>query len=226
MKKIDLDHWGIADNKASISLLHLHAKFDVFKNDEYVFYRVIITDNKMKTLTFNFYTLEDTFYFIEDVVSKSWTLDEVVSRYQELFNIGSFSLPGGMKPPKKDIISLNEDQIDKILGDYFGDGKCYDVSISHEPFINYAGEPEVTYYITEHIKMNDILKDYQYALTIGDIDNAMSAYVEKNGYELVDFKFVGGVHRVGYTFDEDTAYYEGMELRVTKKEKKRILNKM
>ena len=46
-------------------------------------------------------------------------------------------------------------------------------------------------------------------------------YLEKNNCELDTFKYVGGIRRVGYFIDEDTAHFEGIELAIKDKSLKR-----
>lgn len=217
MKNIELNHWGVENNKASISLSHLHAKFNVLKNDEYIYFQLIVTDSNMQTLTFNFYTLEDVITFTENVVSKCWINEEVTSKYQQMLDDGEFRLPGGMKAPKKEKITLTPNDVDEALIGYFGDGKNYRVSVREELSVDFHGNPKILFYLTEHLDQERIKNEY--LLTESDLKTALAHYVDFYGYDLNGFKYIGGVHRVGYYFDEDTPHYEGIELKVTPKEK-------
>ena len=216
MKNIDLDHWGVIGNKAAISLSHLHAKFYVKKNDEFIYYQLIVTDSNMETLTFNFYTLEDVISFTEDVINKCWSREEVLDKYQKMYEVGLFSLPGGMKPPRKGISLLSPEDVEQAIIDYFGSGKNYDVSVDSELYVDFNRQQQIVYYLVEHLDYDGIQRDISCMLTNGDIKNALSAYVETCGYELVDFKYKGGIRKVGFFIDEDTPHYEGVSLNVKK----------
>lgn len=227
MKNIELNHWGVENNKASISLPHLHAKFSILKNDEYVYFQLIVKDSNMKTLTFNFYTLEDVISFTENIVSKCWTNEEVVARYQQMYDDGEFRLPGGMKPPKKEKITLTSNDVDEALIGYFGDGKNYRVSVREEVSEDFQREPKVLFYLTEHLDYDGIKRDVEYLLTDSDLKTALANYVGFYGYELIDFKCLWGTFNGKY-YKEDIPYYEGVELKVTTKEKsyqKTLVNK-
>ena len=62
-------------------------------------------------------------------------------------------------------------------------------------------------------------------LTEGDLRKAFDFYVEDLDYEVIDFKYLDGIHKVGNHFDQDTPHYEGVQLEVIKKEKEKILNR-
>ena len=63
-------------------------------------------------------------------------------------------------------------------------------------------------------------------LTKEDIKEALDYYVNNNNHDLIDFKYVGGVHRVGYCFDEDTPYYNGIVLTIKERKKDKTLCKL
>lgn len=225
MKSINLDHWFVSGNNLSISLLNLHANIKVLKNDKFIYYQLVVTDRNMETLVFNFYTLEDVLSFTIDVVSKCKTRKEVLEKYEMMYEEGMFSLPGGMKKPKNETIYLNRDEVEDALVNHFGKGKNYSVSIDEEMYLDFKGNPKISFYLTEHLDYDGIKKDIRYMLTESDIKNALEDYVNHYGYELNNFKYVGGVHRVGYCFDEDTPYYEGIKLKVSQKNNEKKLIK-
>jgi len=219
MKNIEFNNWSVINDKASISLSHLHAKFNVLKNDKFIYFQLTVTDSNMQTITFNFYTLEDVISFTENVVSKCWTNEEVITRYQQMFENGEFRLPGGLKPPKKEKITLTPDEVGKAIIGYFGDGKDYRVSVRDKLSVDFYGNPKMNFYLIEHLDYDGIKKDIEHLLTDGDIKIALANYVDFYGYDLDNFKYIVGFDRTGYYFDEDTPHYEGIELRVTHREK-------
>lgn len=220
MKNINRRNWSLDGNKASVSLMNLHAKFEVLKNDNSIYYQLVVTDSNMDTLTFNFYTLEDVISFTENVVSECRTKEDVLNQYQQMYEEGEFRLPGGMKPPKKNKISLTPNEVDEALVGYFGEGKDYRISVKdEEPYIDFEGNPKVPIYLVEHIDFEGAKKEISYMLTDSDIKHALAHYIDFYGYDLEDFKYIGGIHHTGYFFDEDKPYYEGIELTVKEKQK-------
>ncbi len=217
MKNINLGHWGVSGNSATISLPHLHAKFNVLKNDTFIYFQLIVTDSSMETLDLNFYTLEDVIMFTEDVVNKCFSKEDVLDKYQQMCKGGVFRLSGGMKPPKGNTITLTPDEVNQAIIEYFGSKKNYRISVKEQVYIDFYGQQQINFYLTEHLDYDGIKKDIKCMLTEGDIKNALSAYVDFYSYELIDFKYIGGIHRTGYYFDEDTPYYEGIKLNVKQK---------
>ena len=217
MEFITLDHWGVDGNKASIALPHLHAQFNVLKTDEYIYYQLVVNDSDMKQITMNFYTIEDVMGFIQNVVSNSWTNKEVLDRYNEMKEEGKFRLPRGLKQPQKGKIMLSPDDIEEAIIQYFGNGKDYKVSVREDLYVDDNRSPQIKFYLIEHF--DEINKDIEYLLTETDLKMSLANYISDNGYDLNDFKYVGGVRKVGYFVDEDMAYFEGIELNVSEKVK-------
>ena len=85
MKIINLNNWALINNSASVSLPHLHAKFDILTKDDELLFHLTINDSDMKTIELDFNTLEDVTEFTEDVVRKCWTNEEVYNKYCEMF---------------------------------------------------------------------------------------------------------------------------------------------
>ena len=208
MKTIDLNHWGVIDNEASISLSRLHASFNVLMKDRYPYFQLTVTDSNMENITLNFYTLEDVFAFTEDVVRKCYSNEEVLNKYQEMGKNGLFKLPGGVNPPKEDAITLSPAEVSKIIVDYFASNKKYNISIEVKGlYLDYNGQRQVYLYLIEHLNYGGIKKDNRYILTKGDIQNVLSEYVNDCGYELVDFNYIS-----------DSSNYGGITLNVKQKD--------
>ena len=216
MEYITLNHWDVDRNKASISLPHLYASFNVLKDGEYIYYQLEVNDRDLKKITMDFYTLEDVMGFVQKVVSKSRTNEEVLNKYNEMKEDEQFRLPGGLKAPEKGKIIVSSDEIKEAITEYYDIGKNYKVSVREDTYVDYNGNPQINYYLVEHYYNKN--REFEYKLTKTDIKKVLANYIGKNGYELNDFKYLGGVHRVGYFIDEDTVYFEGIELNVSKKE--------
>ena len=81
------------------------------------------------------------------------------------------------------------------------------------------------FYLIEHLDYDGIKRDNMIMLTESDLKAALNHYINFYNYELIDFKYIGGIHRVGYFFDEDTPHYDGIQLEVKTKEKLKTLFK-
>lgn len=215
MENITLNHWEVERNKVSIALSHLNASFSVLKDGEYIYYQLEVNDRDMKKITMDFYTLEDVMGFIQNIVCKSRTNEEVLNKYNEMKENEQFRLPGGLKIPENDKIIVSPDEIKEAITDYYDVGKNYKVSVREDIYVDYNGHPQINYYLVEHYNKN---REFEYMLTETDIKKALANYIGKNGYDLNDYKYIGGVHKVGYFVDEDTVYFEGIELTVSEKE--------
>ena len=223
MKKIDFNHWFIKDNKLEVSLLNLFASIEITKNDQNVFYKLRVSDQDMETAMFNFYTLEDAVSFIEDKIRRCRSTEEVINMYQDMhINKDFHGLDEVIGNTANHKIVLLPEDIDRAIIDYFGENKNYRVSVKEELTIN-GNEPKIKFYLIEHIEYDGIKKDIKTLLTEGDLKNAFKNYLRDLNYNLESFKYIGGIHRVGYYFDEDTPYFEGVELLV--KEKDKVLQK-
>lgn len=86
MKRIDLDHWFVGDNKLSISLMKFFVRITICKNDDYIFYGLEVYDDNRVCLIFNFYSLEDAIKFTEEVIAKCFEKEEIINAYIEKFD--------------------------------------------------------------------------------------------------------------------------------------------
>lgn len=219
MEYINLDSWTTEGNKASISLLRLHAKFRVFKEEDHICYQLIVTDRNMETSAYTFYTLEDVMAFTQRVVSRSGSREEVTKKYQQMKEDGEFRLPNGLKPPKNDEMSLNPSEVIDAIEKYYGEGKNYRVSVRSVTYVDEKIEPHINFYMKESWETNGAKHEHEYMLTPSDINTALKAKAESAGYELINYQYAGGVHRVGLYVDENKVHYEGVQLKVRPKEK-------
>lgn len=216
MEKINLDHWFVKGNSLSVSTMNHHTTITVCKNKKEIFFRVRILNSEREELIFNFYSLEDAIAFTEKTVSQCRNNDEIVEKYCEQYQKG--------KLKKKDLkvkdnkIKLTEEEVDAEIENYYGEGKSYDVSATHELSIN-NHMIDINFYLIEKFNLDGVMRETKTMLTEGDLKNVFEAYVEQGNYELENFKYIGGIHKVGYFVEEDTPHYEGIELRIKPKEK-------
>ena len=226
MKRIQKDNWFIKDNEINISLLRFHTSINILKNDDYVFFHVKVVDEYGKELKFNFYTLEDAIYFTENVVVNCWDAKEVQGAYDKLLSKEIFKEP--VEAPfvvENNTLFMNSDEIKQAIVNYYGEGKD-NISVSEEVSLN-EGKPEIAFYKIEHYDLDGIKKDIETRLTEGDLKNVFNDMLKSTNYEVTDFRYIGGIHRVGYYFDHDTPYFEGIKMNVKEKElsKQKVLEK-
>ena len=208
------------DNELSISLMLFHVKIEILKNDQTIYYQLFVKGNDEKELTFNFYTIEDAISFTEQVINKSKDSNEVLEKYTLMFENNMFYSPF-LKTKK---IELTPDEVDEAIVRYFGDGKNYRVSSERELSL-YNDQIDLRFYLIEHLDYDGIKRDNKIMLTENDLKTALDHYINFHNYELIDFKYIGGIHRIGYYFDEDTPHYDGIQLEVKTREKIKTLSK-
>ena len=218
MKGIERRNWLAKGNKLSDNLMDVSVIVNIKAFENNVYYEVKITDSYMNESTVILYSFEDVMDFVENVLSKCKTTAEAVEKYNELFEAGCL-----MKPETSFIneMDLSVSQVKDAMTDYYGNDKDHAVY----PFINVFmnnGEPDVKFYINEHVGKG---QSYNTPVSKDDLRNVLAMYAAKKGYEMIDYRYVGGVHRVGYFFDEDTPHFDGIKLYVKKLEKGMVLSK-
>ena len=209
MRRIDLDHWFINENVLSISLMNLYIKIEPYKN----FCDMTITDENYRKISLDFKSLEEAISFAEEKIKDCRSNDEVYQRYNKLYEKEDLT---------KDKIFLFPEDIEEILYDYFGEGKEYRISIESNLFIE-NNKPKIIYSMIEHLNIDGIPKQVITCLTEENLKNALQDYAAKYNYNMEEFKYCGGIHRVGYFFDEDTPYFDGIILKV--KDKSKVLKR-
>ena len=73
--------------------------------------------------------------------------------------------------------------------------------------------PELNIYYVSYIGGEKI----KCLLRYEDLFEPLKVYVNNLGYELIDFKYDGGVKRTGYYVDNDTPFINGVLLNMKKK---------
>lgn len=222
MNRIELDHWYMKENELSISLMKFHAKIRILKNSQMIYYELNIKGED-NLLTFNFYSIEDAISFTEQIVAKSHDTKEVLEKYNLMFEKEQFKSPFLVEKDNNEesTIQLTPDEVDQALIEYFGDGKSYRVSIKDELKLD-KDKLNIKFYLIEHLDYDGIERGLKTMLTTSDLHMALNEYINFYNYELIDFKYIGGIHRVGYFFDEDKPHYDGIELKVKTRDKEKV----
>jgi len=205
--------WFAKENQVTASLMQWAVSIDFCHNGENLYFPLKVYRDGKELLTFNFYTYEDAISFTNHVINKYNTTEEIIEKYKEMFSENRFKLPKSIGQVRDDKISLTPDEVDQAIVEYFGGDKEYPVSCKEELTMDKNGL-NIAFYLIEHTRIDGVRRDISTMLTKGDLMNALGAYIDFYGYELLDFKYIGGIHRIGYFFDEDKPHYDGIELKV------------
>jgi len=225
MNKIDLNHWYLKENEISISLLRFHVKINILKNKEFIYFQTIIKDTNEQELTFNFYSIEDAISFVEKTVANCKNNTEVMERYETMFENNEFKSPyPNENSTAESTIELTPEEVKHTILEHFSTEEKHQVSVEEELSIH-QDHLDLRFYLIEQIHHDGINKDVRTMLTEEDLKMALDDYANFYGYELICFKYIGGIHRVGYYFDEDTPHYDGIQLIVKQKNRGKILTK-
>ena len=120
-------------------------------------------------------------------------------------------------------IFLKENEIYDAIINYCSQGNNNELSAEKELRI-LDDEIFLDFYLIEKIQKDKIVMTHKYCITESDLRDVFNHYLEPQGLELNGFKYSGGIRRVGYYIDEDTPIFEGVELSVREKSKKKVLS--
>lgn len=213
MGRINLDHWFVKDNNLSISLMKLYVDISIKNEDDSIKLKVI--DRDRNELTFNFNTLGEAIFFTENYIVKCNNIEDVSLDYQTTFEQES--------KVSNNKITLTPDEVDQAIIDYFSKNREFPISVEEKLTIK-NNQPDLVFYLIEDFSDKQTERKVKTRLTNVDIKRVLNDYINFYSYELIDFKYIGGIHKVGYYFDENTPHYDGIELSVKKKSKKLLLN--
>ncbi len=217
MKKMMLNGWYIDDNQLGISLPNLYVSIDILQNGEFVYYQTTIKGDE--ELVLNFYSIEDAVFFVENDIVKCRSTKEVLEIYNAKFKRSEFVVPD--KVESEEIkLELTPEEVKQLIQDYYSKIKPWDVSVKYELLFQ-SGKLDLKFYIVEHLDSGDIVNP----LTVEGLRSALTYYADSFKYDLIDFKFIGGVHRAGYYYDEDTPHYDGIQLKVRNKNNGKLLSR-
>lgn len=89
MNTIKLNHWYINENELVASLMHFYVSINMEIKDNKASFnlRVVNSETEFKEILLKFSNLEDVISFVEDVVTKCWTFEEVINEYHNLFEL-------------------------------------------------------------------------------------------------------------------------------------------
>lgn len=208
MGQIDLKPY-VKGNSISYSLMSFHVRINIKNDNKILYFQIVVTNSEMEERLFDFKTLEEAIYFIENDIRHLRTFAEVEEAYSKKYEKADSN---------GETITLSPDEVDQAIIEYFGKDKDYRISVTEELYVDYQRRPNIIFYIIEHISNNN----RKVALTKGDLHHALNAYINFYNYELIDFKYKGGVHQPGLYIDEPRPYYEGIELSVVKKKKEEV----
>lgn len=110
-------------------------------------------------------------------------------------------------------IIISKEEFLKIISDHCSRVFDTEVKVKAELGIRYLAvsmAPELKLHCEV---MGELVPIYDH-----DIDMALSEYANNMGYTLMDYRYIGGVRRMGMMVSEDTPYFEGIGLEVIKRD--------
>lgn len=196
MRKIKINNWFIKENSLNISLSKFYVGIEQEKDNSYILYFI---DAKGHNTPLAFNNLEEAVMFTEDVINKLNHRREIIKKYLELYRNDD------------DKVLLTDKDTKEIINDYFS--KKFNTNLECKYEVSFKdGGPGVIFYLGEDkIKLEE-----------QDLEEVFTSYANKLGYNYEGFKYIGGVHKKGNHFDDDTPYFEGIEISVNK-EKNKVL---
>ena len=207
MGKLNLNNWYVKDNTLSIELKDFIVNVNVINEENKILVRVKDKLNNIVELDFD--TLGEAIFYTENIINASKSKEEIELEYKKRFN---------KKEDKSIKIDLTPNEVDQAILEYFDTLNDYNVTVEEELSI-IDNHPDIKFYIKEYIDYEDIKKDIKTLVSEEELKKALNEYISIYNYELLNFKYIGGIHRVGYFFDEDKPYYDGIQLNVKKKTK-------
>ena len=222
MENLEKD-WRVKGNELSLSMWHYHAGIKpVIKQGEYknkIVIRATITNEQRKKMVFTFNTYEEAVNFC-NTVYKCDNDEDMKSCYLRFY---------GLEPayPAENNIDLTDHEdgtismfltkndIEDVIADYYED--FYELPLDHTitPSIELSikrGQADVQFYAIESYLYCEIELKKKVLITYDILKKMLNEYAGMYGFELVDFKFIGGVH--SFYYDEDQTHFEGIRLYV------------
>ena len=118
---------------------------------------------------------------------------------------------------------------DHLLKNYFANKYNNEIKIEEYIDTKYVDIGDGYFVSTPNIELCIIDKNDNQMVTSNltkiDIEEALADYISSLGYVFESFKYVGGVRHAGYFIEEDTPFFEGIQIFAKEKslEKKRVL---
>ena len=202
MKKIENSDVNVEKNTLKFQYGTLEASIDPILNEKELSFRLSIFDRAHNKVFFiYFYTLEDTINFAENVLPNCLNIGDVINTYKNM-------LTRYDEEHKK---FMNEIEVMGAISNYFCADKQYKVTVGKDLYIE-QNAPKIRFYLFEEYDIGGRKIANKVYLTEGDIVTALNNHLKKQNCEVESFNYVGGIHRVGYYFEKDTPYFEGLEV--------------
>ena len=205
MGRLKSKDWYIKDNTLSIILNEFYIDINVLNEENYIL--VNIKDKLNNETKLEFDTLGEAIFYTENIISSYDNIEDLEYEYNQLFN----------KKENKIKIDLTPKEVDQAILEYYDIDNNY-VEVEKELSI-VDNHPDIKFYLNEHINYQNIKKDIKTLITEEDLNKALNQYISIYNYELINYKYIGGIHKIGYFIDEQKPYYDGIQLNVKKNSK-------
>ncbi len=107
---------------------------------------------------------------------------------------------------------ISKEEFLDIMSNYISNIANRNLAVEMELGVEYGAismSPLIKLYVKE---INRVIYLHE-----NNINTALNEYADNLGYTLYDYKFIGGVRRMGIFVDEDTPYFDGIDLQLIKK---------
>ena len=124
-------------------------------------------------------------------------------------------------------IELKTNELLVYLSYYFSELLDQDITIyERHRIINDKGLDtiDLTFYYVYEKKFPGAYIRLETNLKEEEIQMAMKDYCKYRGYELDNYKYIGGINRIGYYRPKTEAHFDGIELTVSEPEMKLVRN--
>ena len=85
MKKLELNHWFIKDNKLDISLMRFYVEINIKDNK----FKMKVYDSNQETILLNFNTLEEAITYTENIINNCRNIEEILDKYNEYIDVNN-----------------------------------------------------------------------------------------------------------------------------------------
>ncbi len=222
MGRMRLNHWFVNKNDLNISLMRFFVRIKRIISNKADYSLLEVIDGNRDSDIFGFPSIEDAVNFTENEIVESHNLEEV----QEKYNSNYVSISNNDKKviTKKeetngeyDEMNLSEAEVFSAIEKYYAQ---FDEKVKAKKNLRIVnGELSLDFFkVHEFIGKKDI-KIIETRLSEDDLRYIFEYYLKDTNYNLVDYKYIDGIRRVGYFVDEDTPHFDGIKLYIKGREK-------
>ena len=218
MGRMKLNHWFVDKNDLNISLMRFFIKIKRIINNKADYSILEVIDGNRESDIFGFPSIEEAVSFTENEIVESKNLLEIQEKYNSNYSKDKNSVLRRESDNNEcDEINLSEPEVFSAIEKYYAQ---FDEKVKAKKNLRIVnGDLSLDFFkVQEFIGKKDI-KIIETRLSEDDLRYIFEYYLKDSNYNLVDYKYIGGIRKVGYFVDEDTPYFEGIKLYIKGREK-------